>query len=156
MLDEEGRPDFGLLQQSLGASGKQAKATAPPTPSFTLSILCILMATICAVSNIGPADTFLEDTLNGSMSDRDRRRRLSETLDGDPAVLLESTSAARPGRHRRQASDQPYRSGRTGDWVKACKCVQERQAFFIVGYRGRRYLRAGFGSCWCSLSGLPG
>ncbi|MEY9380607.1 ATP-dependent DNA ligase [Rhizobium leguminosarum] len=57
VLDAEGRPDFGLLQQSLGASDRQA-GNEPPTPSFTLSILFIWTATICAVLNTGPADTF--------------------------------------------------------------------------------------------------
>nr|AOO91868.1 putative ATP-dependent DNA ligase [Rhizobium leguminosarum bv. trifolii] len=57
VLDEEGRPDFGLLQQSLGASGKQAGSRAS-NAVLTLSILFIWTATICAVSNTGPADIF--------------------------------------------------------------------------------------------------
>ncbi len=51
MLDEEGRPDFGLLQQSLGASGNKL-ATVPPTLSSTVLILFIWTAAICAVSRI--------------------------------------------------------------------------------------------------------
>ncbi|NLS07286.1 ATP-dependent DNA ligase [Rhizobium sp. P32RR-XVIII] len=82
----------------------------------------------------------LEDTLDG----KDGAIRLSETLDADPAVLLEHVCGLGlegiVGKH----FDQPYRSGRTGDWVKV-KCVQS-EAFFIVGYEMSSAPPAGFGS----------
>jgi bifunctional non-homologous end joining protein LigD len=70
--------------------------------------------------------------------------QLSEELHADPDVLLEH--ACRLGLERivGKDRDQPYRSGRTGDWVKV-KCV-ESEAFFIVGYEPSTALTGGFAS----------
>ena len=40
--------------------------------------------------------------------------------------------------------DQPYRSGRTGDWLKI-KCIQS-ESFMIVGYEASTASRGGIGS----------
>ena len=40
--------------------------------------------------------------------------------------------------------DQPYRSGRTGDWLKI-KCIQS-ESFMIVGYEASAAARGGIGS----------
>jgi bifunctional non-homologous end joining protein LigD len=82
--------------------------------------------------------------LNGANNDQVGAVRLSETLDSDPTVLLEHVCRLGlegiVGKHL----DRPYRSGRTGDWVKV-KCVQS-EAFFIVGYERSTASPARFGS----------
>ncbi len=70
--------------------------------------------------------------------------RLSETIDADANVLLEHVCGLGlegiVGKHL----DQPYRSGRTGDWVKV-KCVQS-EAFMVVGYEPSNASPGGFAS----------
>ncbi|XUR32644.1 DNA ligase (ATP) (plasmid) [Rhizobium leguminosarum bv. trifolii] len=82
--------------------------------------------------------------MNGPRNDHAGAVRLSETLDGEPNVLLEHVCRLGlegiVGKHL----DRHYRSGRTGDWVKV-KCVQS-EAFFIVGYERSAASPAGFGS----------
>jgi bifunctional non-homologous end joining protein LigD len=70
----------------------------------------------------------LEDVL----ADSDGNIRLSEEIDADGELLMQS--ACEHGlegiiaKHRHR----PYRSGRTGDWLKI-KCVQS-ESFVVVGY----------------------
>jgi bifunctional non-homologous end joining protein LigD len=127
VLDAEGRSDFWLLQQSLGASGKKAGNQASDAILYAFDLLYLDGHDLRGVE-YRSRQHLLEDTVK----DQDSAIRLSETLDADPAVLLEHACRLGlegiVGKHR----DQPYRSGRTGDWVKA-KCV-ESEAFFIVGY----------------------
>ena len=70
--------------------------------------------------------------------------QLSEEVFGDGAALLEKAcSMGLEGiiaKHR----DRPYRSGRTGDWLKI-KCLQS-ESFMIVGYEQSLTARGGLGS----------
>lgn len=67
-----------------------------------------------------------------------------EEVQGDGAELLEnSRSLGLEGiiaKHR----DRPYRSGRTGDWLKI-KCIQS-ESFMIVGYEQSAVARGGIRS----------
>ncbi|WP_458385499.1 non-homologous end-joining DNA ligase [Rhizobium pisi] len=143
VLDEQGRPDFGLLQQSLGASGKQAGNRASDAVLYAFDLIYLDGHDLRGVEYRSRRH-LLEDTLNGPTSDQVGAVRLSETLDGEPAVLLEHVCRLGlegiVGKHL----DRPYRSGRTGDWVKV-KCIQS-EAFFIVGYERSATFAAGFGS----------
>ncbi|MBY5516199.1 non-homologous end-joining DNA ligase [Rhizobium leguminosarum] len=143
VLDDEGRPDFGLLQQSLGASGKQAGNRASDAVLYAFDLMYLDGHDLRGVEYRSRRH-LLEDTLNGLKIDQVGAIKLSETLDGEPAVLLEHVCGLGlegiVGKHL----DQPYRSGRTGDWVKV-KCVQS-EAFFIVGYEKSAASPAGFGS----------
>lgn len=142
-LDAEGRPDFGLLQQSLGASGRQAGNRASDAIFYAFDLIYFDGHDMRGVEYRSRRHR-LEDTLNGPKGDQVGAIRLSETLDAEPAVLLEHVCRLGlegiVGKHL----DQPYRSGRTGDWVKI-KCVQS-EAFFIVGYEMSAASPAGFGS----------
>ncbi|WP_327212754.1 non-homologous end-joining DNA ligase (plasmid) [Rhizobium beringeri] len=143
VLDEEGRPDFGLLLQSLGASGKQAGNRASDAVLYAFDLVYLDGHDLRGVEYRSRRH-LLEDTLNGAKDEQVGAIRLSETLDSEPAVLLEHVCRLGlegiVGKHL----DRPYRSGRTGDWVKA-KCVQS-EAFFIVGYERSAASPAGFGS----------
>ncbi|MFS2041783.1 MULTISPECIES: non-homologous end-joining DNA ligase [Rhizobium/Agrobacterium group] len=139
VLDDEGRPDFGLLQKSLGASGKTAGNRASDAILYAFDLIYLDGHDLRNVEYRSRRH-LLEDTLK----DNDGAIRLSETIDADPAILLEHVGSLRlegiVGKHL----DQPYRSGRTGDWVKI-KCV-ESEAFMVVGYEPSTASPDGFGS----------
>ncbi|MGR9500101.1 non-homologous end-joining DNA ligase (plasmid) [Rhizobium leguminosarum] len=138
VLDEEGRPDFGLLQQSLGASDRQAGNRASDAIFYAFDLIYFDGLDLRGVEYRSRRH-LLDNTLNG----KDGAIRLSETFDTEPAVLLEHVCRLGlegiVGKHL----DRPFRSGRTEDWVKI-KRVQS-EAFFIVGYE-RSSSAAGFGS----------
>ena len=139
VLDAEGRSDFGLLQQSLGASGKRAGNQASDAILYAFDLLYLDGHDLRGVEYRSRRH-LLEDTVK----DQDGAIRPSETLEADPTVLLEHACRLGlegiVGKHR----DQPYRSGRTGDWIKV-KCI-ESEAFFIIGYETSATSPAGFGS----------
>ncbi|NEJ83124.1 ATP-dependent DNA ligase, partial [Rhizobium leguminosarum] len=109
VLDEEGRPDFGLLQQSLGASGKQAGNRASNAVLYAFDLIYLDGHDLRGVEYRSRRH-LLEDTLNGLKNDQVGAVRLSETLDGEPAVLLEHVCRLGlegiVGKHL----DRPYRS----------------------------------------------
>jgi bifunctional non-homologous end joining protein LigD len=128
VLDEQGRSDFGLLQRSLGASGRgQGKLPSRDSIFYAFDLLYLdghdLRGTEYRVRR-----HLLEDALpaEGDVI------RLSEEIDADPEDFIEH--ACRLGlegivaKHR----DRPYRPGRTGDWLKI-KCSQS-DSFVIIGY----------------------
>jgi bifunctional non-homologous end joining protein LigD len=139
VLDAEGRPDFGLLQKSLGASGKTAGNRASDAILYAFDLIYLDGHDLRNVEYRSRRH-LLEETLK----DNDGAIRLSETIDADPAILLEHVGSLGlegiVGKHL----DQPYRSGRTGDWVKI-KCVGS-EAFMIVGYEPSTASPAGFAS----------
>ncbi|MBY5410887.1 ATP-dependent DNA ligase [Rhizobium leguminosarum] len=143
VLDDEGRPDFGLLQQSLGASGKTAGNRASDAILYAFDLIYLDGHDLRRVEYRSRRH-LLEDTLNGFENDQAGAIRLSETLDGEATVLLEHVCRLGlegiVGKHL----DQPYRSGRTGDWVKV-KCVQS-EAFMVVGYEQSTASPSGFAS----------
>ncbi|TCR80778.1 non-homologous end-joining DNA ligase [Rhizobium sp. BK376] len=143
VLDEEGRPDFGLLQRSLGASGKTAGNRASDAVLYAFDLLYLDGHDLRAVEYRSRRH-FLEDSLNSHEGSQSGAIRLSEAIDAEPTILLEHVRdlglEGIVGKHR----DQPYRSGRTGDWVKV-KCVAS-EAFFIVGYEMSAASPGGFGS----------
>jgi bifunctional non-homologous end joining protein LigD len=137
VLDDEGRSDFGALQRSLG--GRGGKRTSTESVFFAFDLLYFdghdLTGTELSVRR-----HLLEDFLHGATG----AVQLSDEVHGDGATLLEhACSIGLEGiiaKHR----DQPYRSGRTGDWLKI-KCV-ESESFMIVGYERSKVARGGIGS----------
>jgi bifunctional non-homologous end joining protein LigD len=128
VLDEQGRSDFGLLQNSLGASGK-AGGKLPSRNSILYAFdLLYLDGHDLRGLEYAARRHLLEDVLDGQGD----AIRISEELDADPDDFL--AHACRLGlegiiaKHR----DRPYRSGRTGDWLKI-KCIQS-DSFAIIGY----------------------
>ncbi|WP_259671892.1 non-homologous end-joining DNA ligase [Rhizobium sp. NLR17b] len=143
VLDDEGRPDFGLLQQSLGASGKSAGNRASDAILYAFDLIYLDGHDLRGVEYRSRRH-LLEDTLSGSTGDVNGAIRLSETINADPVVLLENVCRLGLEGIVGKNLDQPYRSGRTGDWVKV-KCVQS-EAFLIVGYEPSTASPGGFGS----------
>jgi bifunctional non-homologous end joining protein LigD len=137
VLDEDGRSDFGALQRSLGGrGGKRSSAEAV----FLAFDLLYFDGHDLTGTELSVRRHLLEDFLDGATG----AIQLSDEVHGDGAVLLaHACSLGLEGiiaKHR----DQPYRSGRTGDWLKI-KCVQS-ESFMIVGYEQSTSARSGIGS----------
>lgn len=137
VLDELGRSDFGLLQSSLG--GRSGKKSAGTALMFAFDLL-YLDGHDLMMLDFAARRYILEDRLD----DATGAIRLSEEIDEDPERLIEHACALGLegiiGKHR----DRPYRSGKTGDWIKI-KCVQ-RESFAIIGYELSSAMPDGFGS----------
>jgi bifunctional non-homologous end joining protein LigD len=137
VLNAQGRSDFGALQRSLG--GRGGKRASTESILFAFDLLYFdghdLTKTELAVRR-----HLLEDLLEGAAGGI----QLSEETEGDGDELLaKACSLGMEGivaKHR----DSPYRSGRTGDWLKI-KCVQS-ESFVIVGYEQSAAARGGIGS----------
>lgn len=137
VLNAQGRSDFGALQRSLG--GRGGKRASTESILFAFDLLYFdghdLTKTELAVRR-----HLLEDLLEGAAG----AIQLSEETEGDGDELLaKACSLGMEGivaKHR----DSPYRSGRTGDWLKI-KCVQS-ESFVIVGYEQSAAARGGIGS----------
>lgn len=137
VLDDDGRSDFGALQRSLG--GRGGKRTSAESIFVAFDLLYFdghdLTGTELSVRRHLLVD--LIGTGKGAI-------QLSEEAVGDGDELLKE--ACRSGlegiiaKHR----DRPYRSGRTGDWIKI-KCVQS-ESFMVVGYERSLVARGGIGS----------
>ncbi|MBP2573544.1 MULTISPECIES: non-homologous end-joining DNA ligase [Agrobacterium] len=139
VLDDEGRPDFGLLQKSLGASGKTAGNRSSDAVLYAFDLM-YLDGHDLRETEYRSRRHLLEDTIKAN----DGAIRLSETLDAEPDVLLEHVHSLGLEGIVGKRLNQPYRSGRTGDWVKI-KCV-DSEAFMVVGYEPSTASPGGFAS----------
>ncbi|MCJ8520621.1 bifunctional non-homologous end joining protein LigD [Pseudorhizobium tarimense] len=125
VLNEQGVPDFGRLQNSLG--GRGGKLPAGNAILFAFDLLYLGGHDLTKME-YSARRHLLEDVL----ADSPGSIRVSEEFDEDPDEMLRHACAhdleGIIAKHR----DRPYRSGRTGDWLKI-KCVQS-DTFAIVGY----------------------
>lgn len=137
VLDKEGRSDFGALQRSLGGRGGKRSSEESVFLAFDLLYFDghILTGTELSVRR-----HLLEDFLDGAIG----AIQLSEEVYGDGSALLANACAMGLEGIIAKHRDQPYRSGRTGDWLKI-KCVQS-ESFMIIGYEQSLTARGGLGS----------
>ncbi len=139
VLDDQGRSDFNALQNSLGAVGRRSGNLKSGAILYAFDLLYFDGHDLRGLE-YHERRHLLESLLKGA----DGAIRLSEEIDADPAAMLEHACAfgleGIIGKNR----ESPYRSGRTGDWVKL-KCVQS-EGFLIVGYEPSRSAPGGFGS----------
>ncbi|NEJ10335.1 ATP-dependent DNA ligase [Rhizobium leguminosarum] len=137
VLDEKGRSDFGLLQQSLGGRGGKKSSSDAIFMAFDL---LYFDGHDLRNSELSMRRHLLEDLVPaGEQGDI----RLSEEIDADGDQLLASACEHGLEGIIAKRRDAPYRSGRLGDWVKI-KCVQS-DSFVIVGYERSTVARAGIG-----------
>jgi len=138
VLEDNGRSDFGALQRSLGGRGGKRASTESVLMAFDL---LYLDGHDLTGSELSMRRHLLEDLVHPSSTGA---VRLSEEVEADGALLLEH--ACRIGLEGiiAKRKDQPYRSGRTGDWLKI-KCIQS-ESFMIVGYETSTAARGGIGS----------
>ncbi|MBY5624424.1 non-homologous end-joining DNA ligase [Rhizobium leguminosarum] len=137
VLDEQGRSDFGLLQQSLGGRGGKKRSSNAVFMAFDL---LYFDGHDLRNSELEVRRHLLEDLVPaGGEGDI----RLSEEIEADGDQLLASACEHRLEGIIAKRRDAPYRSGRLGDWLKI-KCVQS-DSFVIVGYERSTVARAGIG-----------
>ncbi|MDC9834327.1 non-homologous end-joining DNA ligase [Rhizobium binxianense] len=137
VLDEQGRSDFGLLQQSLGGRGGTKSSDA----IFMAFDLLYFDGHDLRNSELSMRRHLLEDLVPAAeLGDI----RLSEEIEADGDVLLRI--ACEHGLEGIIAKDRnsTYRSGRGGEWLKI-KCIQS-DGFAIVGYEKSTVARGHIGS----------
>ncbi|MBY3386429.1 non-homologous end-joining DNA ligase [Rhizobium laguerreae] len=137
VLDEQGRSDFGLLQQSLGGRGGKKSSSDAIFMAFDL---LYFDGHDLRKSELDERRHLLEDLVPaGEQGDI----RLSEEIEADGDQLLASACEHGLEGIIVKRRDAPYRSGRLGDWLKI-KCIQS-DSFVIVGYERSTVARAGIG-----------
>jgi bifunctional non-homologous end joining protein LigD len=136
VLGDDGRSDFGALQRSLGGRGGKRVSTESVLMAFDLLYLDghDLTGTELSVRR-----HLLQDLLGGEAA-----IRLSEEVEAAGAELLERACALGLEGIIAKQRAQPYRSGRTGDWLKI-KCIQS-ESFAVFGYEASAAARDGVGS----------
>ncbi|MBY3524913.1 ATP-dependent DNA ligase [Rhizobium laguerreae] len=126
VLDEQGRSDFGLLQQSLGGRGGKKSSSAAIFMAFDL---LYFDGHDLRKSELDERRRLLEDLVPaGEQGDI----RLSEQIEADGDQLLASACELDLEGIIAKQLRAPYRSGRGGEWLKI-KCIQS-DGFVIVGY----------------------
>ncbi|RVQ76102.1 non-homologous end-joining DNA ligase [Sinorhizobium medicae] len=137
VLDATGRPDFGLLQQTLGGIGGKKKANSAILYAFDLPYYA-------GRDLRGLPQWERRKALESALADARGAIQISEQVDASGAELLrvacEHGLEGIVSKHR----NKPYRSGsRSGDWVKVT-CTR-RDSFFIVGYEPSAVLSSAIG-----------
>jgi bifunctional non-homologous end joining protein LigD len=125
VLDEQGKSDFGALQQALG--GRGGKRSAGEAILYAFDLLYFDGHDLTRM-HLDERRTMLESLLDGDNG----VIRLSEEAEADGADLLRSACEHRLEGIIAKHRDRPYRSGRQGDWLKI-KCIQS-ESFVVVGY----------------------
>ncbi|MBZ9775174.1 non-homologous end-joining DNA ligase [Mesorhizobium sp. CO1-1-8] len=138
VLDPQGRSDFGALQRSLG--GRGGKRTSTESVMMVFDLLYLDGHDLTG-SELAVRRHLLEDLI---VAGGDGAIRLSEEVEADGAGLLEHVCHAGLEGIIAKRRQQPYRSGRTGDWLKI-KCIQS-ETFKIIGYELSAAARGGIGS----------
>jgi bifunctional non-homologous end joining protein LigD len=137
VLDEEGRPDFGRLQNSLG--GRGGTLLAGDAMLYAFDLLYFDGHDIRSME-LSSRRHLLETLLRGEGS----AIRISEEIDGDGDEIFNAACAQGLEGIIAKDRDSAYRSGRFGDWVKV-KCIQS-ESFMIIGYEHSMSARGGIGS----------
>lgn len=125
VLDEQGRSSFSALQKALGGRGGKRNAGEAIFYAFDL-----LYLDGYDLTKLGQEERrqMLQDLLEG----QEGAIRFSETVEADGEELLKHACELGLEGIIAKNEDCPYRSGRTGDWLKI-KCVQS-DSFVVVGY----------------------
>ncbi len=137
VLDDQGRSDFSALQRSLGGRGGKRVSTEAVFFAFDLLYFDGHLLTNAELS---VRRHLLTDFLDGATG----AIQLSEEVDGDGDLLLETARAHGLEGIIAKNRESKYRSGRTDDWLKI-KCVQS-ESFIVVGYEQSNVARGGIGS----------
>ena len=137
VLDEEGRPDFGRLQNSLG--GRGGELPAGNAIMFAFDLLYFDRHDIRSME-LAARRYFLRSLLEHE----DGAIRLSEEIEGDGREIFAAACEHGLEGIIAKYKDSPYRSGRLGEWGKV-KGTQS-DSFIVVGYEHSLVARPGIGS----------
>jgi len=125
VLDEQGRSDFGALQQALG--GRGGKRNAGEAILYAFDLLYFDGHDLTRM-DLRERRHMLEDLLG----EAEGVIRLSQEIEADGDALLQSACEHGLEGIIAKHKDKPYRSGRQGDWLKI-KCSQS-ESFVVIGY----------------------
>ncbi|RUM95251.1 ATP-dependent DNA ligase [Pseudaminobacter arsenicus] len=147
VLDDQGRSDFGALQQALGGRGGKRHASEAILYAFDLLYLDGMDLRRMTLSE---RRHLLEGVLDGQTG----AVRLSKEIGADGETFLKAACEhgleGMIAKHR----DRPYRSGRPGDWLKI-KCIQS-ESFLVVGYEPSTKVRGAIASLLLAASAGDG
>lgn len=137
VLDERGAPDFGALQKALGGRGGKRFAAEASLYAFDL---LYLDGQDLRILELEERRQMLEQLIgrapHGSI-------RFSEEIDAEGERFLRRACELGLEGVIAKRRDAPYRSGRSGDWLKI-KCVQS-ESFAIIGYEPSAIALGGIG-----------
>ena len=125
VLDAAGQPSFSALQAALG--GRGGKRVTGDAVLYAFDLLYVDGHDLTGMA-LAERRQMLEQLIAG----RTGPIRLSEEIEADGRTLLRSACAHGLEGIIAKSRSRPYRSGRSGDWLKI-KCVQS-ESFAIVGY----------------------
>jgi len=137
VLDDQGRSDFGALQQSLGGRGGKRTSGEAIFMAFDLLYFDGHDLTRLELSS-------RRHLLEGLGDSKDGAIRISEEIEADGDQLLASACEHGLEGIIAKNKDSEYRSGRLGDWLKI-KCIQSA-SFVIVGYEKSMVARGHIGT----------
>ncbi|MGH7074050.1 MAG: DNA ligase D [Stellaceae bacterium] len=132
VFDDDGRSNFGRLQEALSANRQERLALV----AFDLLHLDgIDLGAAPLIQRKGVLETLLKGVADPA------RLRYSDHQEGHGAALLRHACELNLEGIVSKRAESPYRSGRGGDWLKA-KCVA-RQEFVIGGFTEGKGARRG-------------
>lgn len=136
MLDEQGRADFGALQNALGGRGGKRRAHDVIFYAFDLLYL--------DGRDLRDRPLFERRSALASLIVEEWSAiRFSSEIETDGASFLKSACDMGLEGIIAKRRNSRYRSGRNGEWIKV-KCSQ-REGFLIVGYEPSRSALGGIG-----------
>jgi bifunctional non-homologous end joining protein LigD len=137
VLDDRGAPDFGALQKALGGRGGKRFAAEASLYAFDL---LYLDGQDLRILELEERRQMLEQLIgrmpHGSI-------RFSAEIDAEGERFLRKACELGLEGVIAKRRDAPYRSGRSGDWLKI-KCVQS-ESFAIIGYEPSTIALGGIG-----------
>jgi bifunctional non-homologous end joining protein LigD len=137
VLDQDGRSDFGALQQSLG--GRGGKRSSSEAQFFAFDLLYFDGHDVRGME-LSSRRHLLESLL----ANVHEAIRFSEEIEGSAQSAFDAACEHRLEGVIVKDRNSSYRSGRTGDWLKI-KCIQS-ESFVVVGYEHSTAARGGIGS----------
>ncbi len=138
VLDDKGRSDFNMLQNSLGGRGGKLNSGSSVLMAFDL---LYFDGHDLTKTELSTRRHLLESLVS---ADSKGAIRLSEEAGDDGEALFQAACDHGLEGIIAKRLDSTYRSGRLGDWLKI-KCVRS-DSFMIVGYEHSMSARGGVGS----------
>ena len=125
VIDEKGVPNFGMLQRALG--GRKATRAAHEAVLYAFDLLYFDGHDLTGLE-LSSRRHLLGNLLDGETG----AIRLSEDIESDGEAMLRQACAHGLEGIIAKNKHAPYRSGRTGDWLKI-KCINSESFAVMMG-----------------------
>jgi bifunctional non-homologous end joining protein LigD len=126
VLDDQGRSDFNALLKSLG--GRSGKRPAREVMLYAFDLLYLDGHDLRRMELTERRNLLENLIMSGDLGSI----RLSEEIEAEGQVFFDLACEHGLEGIVAKRRDRPYRSGRSGDWLKI-KCIR-RDSFIVVGY----------------------